>query len=144
MKEVTFSIPVSGIIRIDEESITVTVNKADTVIRFEPLPKEEPRISLERGRTMFDIVLETAREVVEAKGINQFSAAELYHQALRRYPNLKRNSWGAHVISCAPTHPSYRHYTSQRRYFRYLGKGSYSLDPSLTNANTAPKNHSMK
>ena len=135
MQEISFSIPLSGVIRIDEDSITVTVNRAETIIHLEPRPKKEERISLERGRTMFDLVLEAAKNVIREKDVNQFSAAELYHQALRRYPNLKRNSWGAHVISCAPNHPSYHHYTSQRRYFRYSGRGSYSLDQSLLSAN---------
>lgn len=129
MQEISFSIPVSGIIRIDEDSITITVNKAETVIHLEPIPRKEKRISLEKGRTMFDIVLDAAKTFVEETGTNRFTAAELYHTALDKHPtlNLKRNSWGAHVISCAPEHPSYMHYTSRRNYFSYIGKGLYRL-----------------
>ncbi len=88
------------------------------------------KLKLERGRTLFDIVLDTAKSWIEEAGISQFTAAQLYHSAQDRYPelNLKRNSWGAHVISSAPNHPSYRNYTSKRNYFTYMGKGLYRLN----------------
>ena len=128
MKEISFSIPVSGVIRIGEGSVTVTVNRAETAISFEPVKRKDERISLEKGRTMFDIVLDVARQVAKRSDTGQFSAAELYHEALRQYPHLKRNSWTSHVIACAPNHPSYKHYGVRRDYFRYLGDGTYSLD----------------
>jgi len=81
---------------------------------------------------MYDLVLETARQVIKDEfEENQFTAAQLYHVALRKYPGLKRNSWNSHVIGSAPNHPSYRHFSSSHRYFRYLGKGEYSLDPNI-------------
>ena len=88
------------------------------------------KLELERGKTLFDIVLDVARSFVEETGTNEFSAAELFHMARDKHPelNLKRNSWGSHVISCAPNHPSYRHYTSTRNYFTYMGKGLYRLN----------------
>ena len=128
MQEISFSIPLSGVIRIDEDSVTVTVNRAEAIIHLEPRPKKEERISLERGRTMFDLVLEAAKNVIREEGVNQFSAAELYHEVLRQHPGLKRNSWTSHVIACAPNHPSFRHYTSKRNYFTYMGKGLYRLN----------------
>jgi hypothetical protein len=87
------------------------------------------KLKLERGKTLFDIVREIAKSWVAESGTSQFTAAQLYHEALDRYPelNLKRNSWGAHVISCAPDHPSYKNYTSKRNYFTYMGKGLYRL-----------------
>ena len=129
MQEIAFSIPVSGVIRINEDSIVVTVNRAETIISIEPVTKKEERISLEKGRTIFDIVLDVAREVIKMTGTNQFSAAELYHQAMERYPDLKRNSWGSHVIACAPNHPSCKHYSSKRDYLSYVQNGRYRLNP---------------
>lgn len=129
MQEISFSIPVSGTIRIGEGSITVTVNRAETVINFEPIKKKEERISLEKGRTMFDIVLDAARQVSKRSDTGQFSAAELYHEALEKYPNLKRNSWTSHVIASAPNHPSYKHYISRRDFFSYGQNGRYRLNP---------------
>jgi hypothetical protein len=127
MQEILFSIPISGIARIDEGSITITINRAETAISFEPQQKQE-RISLEKGRTLFDVVLETAQELVRKTDENRFSAAQLYGLAMERYPTLKRNSWGSHVIASAANHPSQRYYGSRRDYFRYLGDGTYSLN----------------
>jgi hypothetical protein len=126
MQEIPFTVPVSGVVRIDEGSITITINRAETTVSFEPHEKQE-RISLEKGRTLFDILLETAKELVRRTKENRFSAAKLYGVALERYPTLKRNSWGSHVIASAANHPSQRYYGSKRDYFRYLGDGTYRL-----------------
>jgi hypothetical protein len=127
MQEISFSIPVSGTVKFDEGSITITINRMETTISFEPvLPKQE-RISLEKGRTVFDIVRETAQELIKRTNGNHFSAAQLYSVALEKYPDLKRNSWGSHIIASAGNHPSQRYYGSKRDYFRYLGDGTYSL-----------------
>jgi hypothetical protein len=126
MQEIPFTVPVSGVVRIDEGSITITINRTSTNISFEPHQKQE-RILLEKGRTLFDIVLETAQELVRRMSENRFSAAQLYGAALERYPTLKRNSWGSHIIASAANHPSQKYYGSRRDYFRYLGDGAYSL-----------------
>ena len=126
MQEIPFSIPLSGTARFDEGSITITINRMETTISFEPYKKQE-RISLEKGRTLFDIILETAQELVKRTNENRFSAAQLYGVALESIPTLKRNSWGSHVIASASSHPSQRYYGSKRDYFRYLGDGTYSL-----------------
>ncbi len=134
MQDISFSIPVSGVINFDGESITLTINRTETIIHIEPEAPKGKRISLEPGKTMYDLVLETARQIVKDEfEENQFTAAQLYHTALNRYPNLnlKRNSWNSHVIGSAPNHPSYRHFSSSHRYFRYLGEGKYSLDPNI-------------
>ena len=133
MAEVAFSIPVTGTIQLEGDSLTIRISETAITMKLEPEEKARPKITLERGKTLFDVVLESARTYVEETGINEFTAAEIYHLALGRHPelNLKRNSWGAHVIACATNHPSYKHYTARRSYFRYLGKGRYSLDQSL-------------
>jgi hypothetical protein len=138
MQEVPFSIPISGVVRIDDSgSITVTVNRAETNVRFQPPTRKQERISLEKGRTLFDIVLETAQELVSRTNENRFSAAHLYAVALERYPTLKRNSWGSHVIASAANHSSQKFYGSKRDYFRYLGDGTYRLkDKYLGKPNT--------
>jgi len=128
MREVPFSIPVSGVVRIDGDVVTITVNRADTTVLLGPELRLGGRISLEPGKTMFDIILETAREVVQRKGFNRFSAPELYYEALEKYPELKRNSFMSRVIACTPNHTSYKHYTSNRDYFSYIGPGLYRLN----------------
>jgi hypothetical protein len=127
MREIPFSVPISGMVRIDEGSVTITINRAETTVSFEPIPVKQERISLEKGKTLFDIVLETAQELVSGTNENRFSAAQLYAVALERYPTLKRNSWGSHAIASAGNHPSQKFYGSKRDYFRYLGDGKYSL-----------------
>ena len=133
MAEVAFSIPVTGTIELKGDSLTIRIREAAINMKVESEEKLQPKITLERGKTLFDIVLESARTYVEETGSDEFSAAEIYHLALGRHPelDLKRNSWGAHVIACAPGHSSHHHYNARRSYFRYLGKGKYSLDRSL-------------
>ncbi len=129
MSEVAFSIPVTGTIRIQGNSLVIKVNEATINLKLDMPNEVGGKLKLERGKTLFDIVLEIAKSWVAESGTSQFTAAQLYHEALDRYPelNLKRNSWGAHVISCAPDHPSYKNYTSKRNYFTYMGKGLYRL-----------------
>jgi hypothetical protein len=133
MAEVVFSIPVTGTILIEGNSIKISVKETTITTRIEGAEGLTTRLALEHGRTLFDLVLEIARDCVEESGENEFTGAELYHMALNKYPNLnlRRNSWGAHMISSSPNHPSYSHYTSRRKYFRYHQKGRYSLDKSL-------------
>ena len=145
MRQVAFSIPFTGIIYIDGDSLRIKVNETTITMKLEPDEEAPRKLMLEAGRTLFDVVLDAARSFVQETGTNEFTGAELYHIALRKHPelNLKRNSWGAHVISCAPNHPSYRHSTARRSYFRYLGNGRYSLDQSLVSADTTQKEDGM-
>ena len=129
MSEVAFSIPVTGIIRIQDNSLVIKINESAITMKLDMADEIGGILKLERGKTLFDIVLDIAKSWVKESGTSQFTAAQLYHEALDRYPNLnlKRNSWGAHVIACAPDHPSYKNYTSKRNYFTYMGNGRYRL-----------------
>ncbi len=128
MREIPFSIPVSGVVRIDGDSVVIIVNKAETSISFSPTTVSGKRISLEPGKNMYDVILETAQEHVLNKGFNRFSAPELYSVALEKYPTLKRGSFMSRVIACTPNHSSYKHYTSKRDYFSHIGPGLYKLN----------------
>jgi hypothetical protein len=128
MQEISFSIPVSGTIRIDENLITIVVNKAETTVSFQPEPKKDERIRLPKGESLFDVVLVTAQQFVTTKKQYRFSSADLYHEVVRTHPDIKRNSWGAHVIASSSNHPSQKHYGARRDYFNYLGKGMYGLN----------------
>lgn len=126
MQEIPFSLAITGAVRIDDGSISIIVNRAETAISFEP-QKGKDRFVLEKGQTLFDIVLEIAQELVISTNENLFTAAQLYNLAVERYPNMKRNSWSSHIIAAAGNHPSQRFYGSKRDYFRYLGDGKYNL-----------------
>ncbi len=77
--------------------------------------------------------LEAATASVRESGENEFTAANLYHIAQEKHPDLgiKRDSWNSHIMSSTRNHPSYRHYTSHRDYFRYLYRGKYALTPDM-------------
>jgi len=118
-------------IRIEGNTLTVKLGDYILSLKIEgPEPRLSGRLKLEGGQTMFDLVLDAARTLVRDSGRNEFSSADLYHIAAEKHPdlNLRKNSWYAHVMSSATNHPSYRHYTSHRDYFRYLGEGKYTLE----------------
>ena len=132
MTEPTTAAPTSGIISFEGNSVTLSVGDYLLTLKIETRePKNSDRIKLARGQTLFDLVLDAARAIVTEGGEGEFTAADLYHIAVDRNPDLtlKRNSWNSHVTSSAPNHPSYRHYTARRRYFRFLGNGTYALNP---------------
>lgn len=124
----------NGIIQVKGNTITLNIDKYILTLKIESRqPESGGRLKLEAGQTLFDLVLDAARTFVKDFGENEFTAAALYHVAREKRPDLeiRRNSWNSHVMSSAPTHPSYRHYTSHRNYFRYHGRGKYSLEPNL-------------
>lgn len=135
MKEIPFSIPVSGVVRIDEDNVVIIVNKTETSISLSPVSKSGKRLFREKGKTMFDLVLEAARRVVRNKGVNRFSPPELYQEALKSYPDLNKNSFMTRVIACAPNHKSYKHHASTRDYLSYLAPGVYTLRYQYTKNN---------
>jgi hypothetical protein len=126
MDEISFDIPITGTLRIENKSITIIINQAATTIDLTAIPRK--RVSLLKGQTLFDVVLETARNLVKSSKRNRFTAAELYHEGLKTHPDLNRNSWAGHVIASAPNHPSYSHFATRKDYFRYLEEGTYKLD----------------
>ena len=143
MKEIPFSVPVSGVVRINGDSITIIVNKAETNISLTPENQKGKHISLEPGQTLYDVILEVAREVVRKKGFNRFSAPELYQEALVKYPELKRNSFITRVIACTPNHSSYKHYVSKRDYLSYIGPGLYGLNDEYRLDRTSDKERNL-
>ena len=130
MREIAFSIPLSGVIRIEDGSIRITVNRAETMVDLAAATQAGRRPSFGPGKTMFDVLLEVAREVAAEHG--SFSAADLYHRALELHPDLKRGSWSARIIASAPDHPSHNNYGARRDYLTYTGRGRYRLKPEYS------------
>jgi hypothetical protein len=143
IRELPFSIPISGAIRMDEDLVTIIVNRAETTISLETGAPPGKRIALEPGQTMYDIILESAREIVRRKGFNRFSAPELYRAALEKYPALKRASFMSRVIACTPDHPSYKHHKSRRDYFSHIGVGLYLLNERYTVDRTSDRERTL-
>lgn len=134
MTEPASAVTDNDIIRIEGNSLTLRVGEYMLTLKIEgPEAKPSGRLQLREGQTLFDLVLDAAMAFVKETGERQFGAVDLYHMAKIRNPelNIKRNSFSSHVMSSTPDHPSYRHYTSHRDYFRYHGRGRYSLNPGL-------------
>ena len=124
----------SSAIHVEGNTLTVRVGEYVLSLKIEgPEVKPGGRLQLEPGRTLFDLVLDAARVFIDTFREKEFTAADLYHVAREQHPELdiRRNSWNSHVMSSSPNHPSYKHYTSHRSYFRYHGEGKYSLETSL-------------
>ncbi len=134
MSESAYNIPITDIIRTEGNSLILKVGEFLLTLKIEgPEPKTSGRLRLGQGRTMFDLVLNAAMTFIKETGEREFSAANLYHIAVARQQELgfRRNNRNSHVVSSAPNHQSYKHYTSHRDYFRYLGSGKYSINPSV-------------
>ena len=135
MTELTISTHVNDIVHVEGNTLILKVGDYVLSLKIEgPEAKSIGRLKLGAGQTLFDLVLDAARTFVDDFGESEFTAAALYHVAREKHPDLdiRRNSWNSHMMSSAPNHPSYRHYTSHRSYFRYHGRGKYSLEPGLT------------
>jgi hypothetical protein len=128
MKELSFSIPVSGVIRIDGNSVVIVVNGAETTVSLSAHATQAKRTWLEAGKSVYEVILDTARQVVQEERRNRFSTPELFYAALRTYPDLNKASFTARVIASCPDHPSFRHHQSRRDYFSRLGTGQYRLN----------------
>jgi hypothetical protein len=130
MNEIPFTISLRGLVKIDIGKITISLDSSRTTINLEPSARTDARSFLAKGQNLFDIILKTAQDFVASQGEDtRFSAADLYHLALDRYPYLKRNSWTSHVIASAPDHLSYRNYGVRKDFFLYEGNGTYRLKP---------------
>lgn len=128
MQEIPFTIPVSGVLRINEGEMTIVVNRTETNLSFTTEAAPTRRTILEEGVTLNDVLLEAAKEIVLEKGFNRFHAAELFHKALEKHPGIKRNSLMSRIVACTPDHPSNKHFASRRDYFRYGGTGLFMLN----------------
>ena len=126
--EIPFSIPVTGVIRLDGDRIIITVNRAETAVNV-PFPAMSSQFSrLEPGQSMDSVILDTAREHVRHSQTNRFNGPELFEVALEHNPRLNKRSFLSRVIAVTPNHPSYHHFASGKDYFERIGKGLYQLN----------------
>ena len=130
MGEKIFRIPIRLTASIAGGYLTLQVHESVLTVSVVDIASAEQRLRLEPGKTLFDLVLDTAKTIVQGDATREFTAGELYDEVSHRHPELRlrRNTWGAHIIACAPSHSSYRHHTARRDYFEYLGNGRYRLN----------------
>lgn len=143
MREIAFSIPVSGVIRIDENVVTVIVNRAATRVLLEG--GESPqRMVFEPGTSMFDILLESALEFLKRRAYNRFTGPELFAIAREKYPDLKKRSFMSRLTASTPNHPSYKYHLSQRDYFSRIAPGIYTLENKYQPKKTAHESETFE
>lgn len=128
MKEIPFSVPVSGVIQIDGNKITVIVNRASTTVLLESAGEQVTRTHFSPGENMFDAVLESAKEFLRRRRYNRFTPTELFDVAKEMYPGLNRRSFLTRVTASTPNHPSYEHHLARRDYFSRIAEGIFSLE----------------
>ena len=138
MKEIPFSIPVSGVIRINGNVITVIVNRAVTNVTLDPEAESPGRTVFEPGKSMFDIILAAAQEFFRRKGYNRFTGLDLYAIARETYPGLNKRSFMSRMTAATPNHTSYKHHLSHRDYFQKIAPCIYSLEYQYQLKNTSP------
>jgi hypothetical protein len=136
MREIPFSLPVSGVIKLDGNSVTVIVNRSSTNVLLEIGSSE--RMVFEPGISMFDVLLESALEFLRRKKYNRFSGPQLYEIAREKYPSLNKRSFMARLTAATPDHPSYRHHLSRRDFFSRIAPGIYTLENKYLPKNKIP------
>jgi hypothetical protein len=128
MREIAFSLPVSGVIKLDGNSITVIVNRASTNVLLDTRTGSREHTIFEPGVSMFDILLESAREFIRRKTYNRFSVSQLYAIAQEKYPSLNKRSFTTRLTAATPNHPSFKYHVSHKDFFSRIAPGIYSLE----------------
>ena len=132
MKRIPFSIPVSGVIVINGESVSITVNQAEIKIATDSEPLSGGRLIIKPAKPLYDIILEAAREVVKRKEYNRFTSPELYAIASEKYKGLNKGSITSRIIACTRNHPSNKYHSSGRDYFSRIAPGTFKLNDQYT------------
>lgn len=128
MKEIPFSVPVTGVIKIDGNVITIIVNRAVTNVTLEAMAESPERTVFEPGTSMFDILLASAQEYLRRRKYNRFTGLDLFAIARESYPGLNKRSFLSRLTGATPNHPSYKHHLAHRDYFSRIATGIYTLE----------------
>lgn len=109
----------------------VKVKPSRVSLPVEAVPdKKEKTARKKLGKSIHDIVLESAKKVSKKADEGIFSSVDLFDQAIKKYPELNKKSFNTTVISAAPEHTSWKYYRNGKDYLIYLGKGKYKLRES--------------
>ncbi len=118
-------------IKGDQAQVVMKGIKVKPSIVFLPIDiaprKKSKRASKKLGKPIQDIVLESAKTVSKKANEGVFTTVDLLKVAMKKYPELNKNSFNTTVISAAPEHTSWKHYPNGKDYLVYLGKGKYKL-----------------
>mgnify|MGYP001350198871 CR=1 FL=1 len=125
--EIAFSIPVTGVIRLDGDKVTITVNRAETTVDIPFSNKSRKILKPTSGQSTDSLILEVARKYVKKYQTNRFSGPDLFKVAVEINPGLNKRTFMSRMVAVTPNHPSYHHFPSGKDYFEKIGKGQYQL-----------------
>lgn len=108
------------------KNIKVKPSSVSLPVAPEPVKKKKTA-KKKPGKSIHDIVLESAKKVSRSLDEGIFSSVDLFKQAVKKYPELNRKSFNTTVISAAPEHTSWKYYRNGKDYLVYLGRGKYRL-----------------
>ncbi|AKG53315.1 hypothetical protein DGWBC_0637 [Dehalogenimonas sp. WBC-2] len=125
--EIPFSIPVTGVIHLDGDKITIIVNRAETIVDL-PFPNRSRQIlKPASGKSTDSLILEVARKYVKKYQTNRFSGPDLFKVAVEINPGLNKRTFLSRMVAVTPNHSSYHHFPSGKDYLERIGKGQYQL-----------------
>ena len=133
MEEINFSITINISMNFERNKASFSIKDVELKPTMMSLPfsllTEAGEKEEEKGerKTIHYIILETAWKIISEENKEIFTAADLFRLAKGKYPDLKKNSFNAHVIAAAPNHKSWKHFANKKDYLIYLGKGKYKL-----------------
>jgi len=132
-KSLKFVLMVNMALEINGDQAQVVVKdikvKPSTVsLPIEVVPAKKGKPAKKKvGKSIHEIVLESAKKVSKKADEGVFSSVDLFNVAIKRYPELNKKSFNTTVISAAPEHTSWKYYRNGKDYLVYLGKGKYKL-----------------
>jgi len=132
-KSLKFVLMVNMALEINGDQAQVVVKdikvKPSTVsLPIEVFPAKQAKPAKKKvGKSIHEIVLESAKKVSKKADEGVFSSVNLFNVAIKRYPELNKKSFNTTVISAAPEHTSWKYYRNGKDYLVYLGKGKYKL-----------------
>jgi len=132
-KVINFALMVNMALKVkgDQAQIVIKnikVKPSSVSLPVEDVPeKKRKAVRKKSGKSIHDIVLESAKRISRSADEGIFSSVDLFKQAVKKYPELNRKSFNTTVISAAPEHTSWKYYRNGKDYLVYLGKGKYKL-----------------
>lgn len=134
-KSLKFDLIINAALEIKGDKAQVVVksvkaNPATLSLPIEAAPEKKAKdkpVRKSLGKTLHEIVLESAKKMTKKGSDGGFSSADLFKTARMKYPELNKKSFNISVISAAPEHTSWKYSKNGKDYLVYLGKGKYKL-----------------
>jgi len=136
-KSLKFVLLVNAVLKIKGDQAQVVVKNIKVRPSALPLPvkavppKKGKPSRKKLGKSIHDIVLESAKKVSGKAEDGIFTSKDLFNAAIKKYADLNKKSFNTTIISAAPEHTSWKHYKNGKDYLVYVGRGKYKLRSSV-------------